>query len=105
MTVDNPTADSAGVIRFSYSNWPAGEFTVMEDASFVPTPTPTPTPAPTPIGFDLEDVDQGGVINKVDLDSIMTGIVLYIPCPHCDINNYGEVDVRDMVLVSKKIPG
>ena len=80
---------------------------MVEDASIVPTPTPTPTPtpAPTPIVFDLEDVNQDGVINKVDLDSIMTSIVLYLPCPRCDINNDGEVDVRDMVLVAKKIPG
>ena len=55
--------------------------------------------------FAIEDVNQDGVINKVDLDSIMTSIVLYLPCPRCDINNDGEVNVLDMVLVSKKIPG
>ena len=57
------------------------------------------------VSFAIEDVNQDGVINKVDLDSIMTSIVLYIPCPRCDINYDVEVDVRDMVLVAKKISG
>jgi hypothetical protein len=32
-TVYSPIADYAGVIQFSHSNWPAGVFTVVEDAS------------------------------------------------------------------------
>jgi hypothetical protein len=37
-TLANTTyADSDGVIRFSCSSWPAGVFTVVEDATYVPT--------------------------------------------------------------------
>jgi hypothetical protein len=32
-TVDSPIADATGMIQFSYSNWPAGVFTVVEDSS------------------------------------------------------------------------
>ena len=39
--VYSPIADNDGVIRFSHSDWPAGVFTVVEDASYVPTESST----------------------------------------------------------------
>jgi hypothetical protein len=41
VNVDKPVADPSGMIRFSYSIWPAGVFTVVEDASYVPTESST----------------------------------------------------------------
>jgi hypothetical protein len=88
-------ADSAGVIRFSHSSWPADVFTVVEDV--------VATPPPGPVRGDLNGdrvVDE----NDVDIVRQHMGNKTYPPYPNYDSNQDGIVDMYDMRFVTGKIP-
>ena len=105
VNVDNPIADSTGMIQISYSTWPA-VFTVVEDVSTpTPTPSPSPTVSPTPQpGTPVSgDLNGDGVVNETDLNivDINIGKTTSIPYPNYDANANGIVDIFDMRLVAK----
>jgi hypothetical protein len=86
-------------------------FTVVEDASYVPTPAPTPTasptvsPTPTP-GPVSGDLNGDGVVDEKDVMIVNQhmGNVTSSPYPNYDINQDGIVDILDMQFVTDKIP-
>jgi hypothetical protein len=109
--VNTTYADIDGVIRFTRSNWPSGVFTVVEDASYVPTPlptaSPTPTVSPTPIQAQVSgDLNGDWNVDEKDVEIVNQhmGNVTSYPYPNYDVNQDGIVDVLDMQFVTDKIP-
>ncbi|VVB51816.1 Uncharacterised protein [uncultured archaeon] len=55
------------------------------------------------VSFDIEDINYDKNINTIDLDIIKDSINTDEPCPRCDVNKDGSINLYDLVLVSKKI--
>jgi hypothetical protein len=64
----NSTANGKGFVSFNYTGaWSKHTFRWVLTGN---------------VSYAIEDINQDGGINKADLDSIMTSIILYIPCRH-----------------------
>jgi len=55
------------------------------------------------VSFAIEDVNQDGRINQVDLDIIQNSINTNTSCQRCDVNANGIVDIYDVTRVSVKV--
>lgn len=110
-TVDSPVADSSGMIKFSYSNWLAGVFMVVEDASYVPTQSSGNATGKsiyknqTALSAANVTVNGDNKVDVLDLNMMAqrfnekTGTAY----PAVDVNGDGVVDVYDLMQVSGQI--
>jgi hypothetical protein len=55
------------------------------------------------VSFAIEDVNQDGRINQIDLDFIKNSLTTNTPCQRCDVNTNGIVDIYDVTRVSVKV--